>query len=102
MGGTGEHLPRGKADVTRALQTPPPKGLISTDMGSRLVRVNRTLAFALPCRDSQLEWLLREFRLIVNKSIRIAVEGNIRSRTKLARAAYAELSREHAIYKQYI
>ncbi|TLZ70440.1 MAG: IS200/IS605 family element transposase accessory protein TnpB [Methanobacteriota archaeon] len=71
-------------------------------MGSRLVRVNRTLAFALPCRDSQLEWLLREFRLIVNKSIRIAVEGNIRSRTKLARAAYAELSREHAIYKQYI
>jgi len=49
-----------------------------------------------------LDWLLREFRLLVNKSIRIATRHDIRSRFRLAREAYADLSRDHAVYKQYI
>jgi putative transposase len=49
-----------------------------------------------------LEWLLAEFRLLVNESIRIALREDIRSRARLARAAYQVLSRGHAVYKQYI
>ncbi len=45
---------------------------------------------------------MKEFRLIVNKSIRVALQGDLRSRARLARAAYAGLSQDHAIYKQYI
>ncbi|MEK6912138.1 MAG: hypothetical protein AABX36_04990 [Candidatus Thermoplasmatota archaeon] len=52
--------------------------------------------------DRRLDWLLAEFRLIVNKSIRVALATGVRSRPRLARAAYADLSRDHAIYKQYI
>jgi len=49
-----------------------------------------------------LEWLLTEFRLLVNKSIRIALSEDIRSRTRLARAAYKVLSQNHRVYRQYI
>ena len=45
---------------------------------------------------------MHEFRLIVNKSIRVALTTGVQSRSRLARAAYADLSRDHAIYKQYI
>ncbi len=73
--------------------------------GGRLsdsVRVHKALAFHLEWQDARLEWLLKEFRLIVNKSIRIALQGDLRSRARLARTAYADLSRDHAVYKQYI
>ena len=40
--------------------------------------------------------------MIVNKSIRIALQGDLRSRVRLTRTAYADLSRDHSIYKQYI
>jgi len=49
-----------------------------------------------------LKWLLAEFRLLVNESIRIALQEDIRSRARLARAAYQVLSRGHVVYKQYI
>jgi putative transposase len=49
-----------------------------------------------------LDWVLSEFRLIVNESIRIALREDIRSRTRLAQAAYQMLSRAHNVYKQYI
>jgi len=49
-----------------------------------------------------LDWLLAEFRLLVNESIRIALREDIRSRARLARAAYKDLSARHAVYKQYI
>jgi len=49
-----------------------------------------------------LNWLLGEFRLLVNESIRIALREDIRSRARLARAAYQVLGRRHMIYKQYI
>ncbi len=43
-----------------------------------------------------------EFRLIVNKSIRIALREDIRSRFRLGRVAYSALAAEHDVYKQYI
>ena len=49
-----------------------------------------------------MEWLLGEFRLLVNESIRIALKEDIRSRTRLARVAYQGLSCRHLVYKQYI
>ena len=49
-----------------------------------------------------LDWLLAEFRLLVNESIRIALREGLRSRTRLTLAAYQVLSRGHAVYKQYI
>ncbi len=64
--------------------------------------VHRTLAFDEAWQNPRLHWLLTEFRLIVNKSIRIALRSGIRSKTLLSQAAYADLSREHRIYKQYI
>ncbi len=66
------------------------------------MRSCRSLSFPVPVDDSRLDWLMHEFRLIVNKSIRVALTEEIRSRSRLARAAYADLSRDHAIYKQYI
>src|SRR2546427_1923360 len=52
--------------------------------------------------DRRLEWLLSEFRLLVNESIRAALKGDIRSRGRLVRAAYRDLSDRHVVYKQYI
>jgi len=49
-----------------------------------------------------LNWLLVEFRLIVNKSIRIALRENLASRARLSKVAYASLSSDHAIHKAYI
>ncbi len=49
-----------------------------------------------------MKWLLAEFRLLVNESIRIALREDIRSRARLARVAYQDLSRGHPVYKQYI
>ncbi len=46
--------------------------------------------------------LLAEFRLVVNKSIRVALDRDIRSRFQLARACYTTLSAEHSMHKQYI
>ncbi len=49
-----------------------------------------------------MDWLLAEFRLLVNESIRSALREDIRSRTRLARAAYADLSGRHLVHKKYI
>jgi putative transposase len=62
----------------------------------------RALTFFTEVSDSRLAWLLQEFRLIVNKSIRVAIHGDVRSRSRLAQIAYADLSRDHSVYKQYI
>ncbi len=45
---------------------------------------------------------MAEFRLITNQSIRSALALDIRSRKRLVQAAYRDLSRDHAVYKQYI
>ena len=63
---------------------------------------NRALVFPVAWDDPSLKWLLAEFRLLVNESIRAAVQGNHRSRVRLARAAYQDLSARHLVYKQYI
>ena len=65
-------------------------------------RVVRSLSFPMGSVPAPLRWLLGEFRLIVNRSIRIALREDIRSRFRLSRAAYACLSAEHDVYKQYI
>ena len=62
----------------------------------------RSFAFEISIKEPRLEWLLREFRQLVNKSIRVALQQNIRSRARLAQVAYAGFSREHEVYKQYI
>ena len=66
------------------------------------MRVYRSLAFPLTSPDPCLLWLLKEFRLLVNESIRIADSNDIRSRKRLTQMAYSELSRSHQVYKQYI
>ncbi len=64
--------------------------------------VVRSLSFPMGDLPPSLLGLLVEFRLVVNKSIRIALRDDIRSRFRLARVAYAVLSAEHRIHKQYI
>ncbi len=66
------------------------------------VRVFRSLFFPVDGLPTPLLGLLGEFRLIVNKSIRIALREDIRSRFRLAKVAYARLSAEHDVHKQYI
>ena len=62
----------------------------------------RSLVFVVQVDDPRVDWLLREFRLLVNKSIRIAMAHGVRSRARLARVAYRDLSAEHLIHKKYI
>jgi putative transposase len=69
---------------------------------SVVVRLVRSLPFPSGGLPPALLGLLAEFRLIVNKSIRIALHEDIRSRVRLAKAAYQSLSDEHNVYKQYI
>ena len=66
------------------------------------VLTHRALVFPVPWDDPHLRWLLAEFRLLVNESIRIALKEDIRSRARLTRAAYKDLGARHAVYKQYI
>ena len=72
------------------------------DMDSRRAVMVRSLVFHVSGFPPELVWLMSEFRLIVNKSIRIAVSQDIRSRFRLSTAAYGQLSAEHDIHKQYI
>lgn len=65
-------------------------------------RVVRSLSFPSGTLPAPLLGLLSEFRLIVNKSIRIALREDIRSRVRLQRIAYRDLSDNHGVYKQYI
>lgn len=62
----------------------------------------RALVFPVSWEDPRLNWLLAEFRLLVNESIRIALQADIRCRARLARVAYQDLSARHTVYKQYI
>ncbi len=64
--------------------------------------VHRSLTFHCNTDSTRLNWLMSEFRLLVNRSIRVALQSDIRSRAKLSSVAYARFSQEHAIYKQYI
>ena len=64
--------------------------------------VHRAVVFPIRWNAPALDWLLSEFRLLVNESIRIALQEDIRSRTRLARSAYQVLSRTHAVHKKYI
>jgi len=66
------------------------------------VLAHRALVFPLAWEDLRLDWLLAEFRLLVNESIRVALKDDLRSRARLTRAAYKDLSQRHAVYKQYI
>lgn len=65
-------------------------------------RVVRCLSFSVGPLPPSLLGMLAEFRLIANKSIRIALREDIRSKLRLQKAAYALLSAEHDVYKQYI
>src|SRR3989337_1757044 len=67
-----------------------------------VARVVRGLAFPAGEIPPALRWLMAEFRLIVNESVRIALGQDIRSRFRLARIAYRTLSADHDVYKQYI
>ena len=65
-------------------------------------QVVRSLPFPVESLPAPLRTLLAEFRLLVNRSIRIALRENIQSRFRLTRAAYRTLSAAHDVYKQYI
>src|SRR3989441_705319 len=66
------------------------------------VKTHRALVFPVTWQSPLLDWLLREFRLLVYESIRIALKEDIRSRARLVRAAYKGVSDTHVVYKQYI
>src|SRR6266511_5323144 len=66
------------------------------------VPAHRALVFPVTWEDPRLDWVLAEFRLLVNESIRIALQGDHRSRARLARAAYGDLSSRHVVHKKYI
>jgi len=65
-------------------------------------RLVRSLSFPINQLPTPLRWLLGEFRLLVNRSIRIALREDLRSRARLTKVAYRTLSAEHDVYKQYI
>src|SRR2546422_6595522 len=65
-------------------------------------QIVRGLSYPVGDLPAPLLGLLAEFRLIVNRSIRIALREDIRSRVRLTWAAYRVLSAEHDVYKQYI
>jgi len=65
-------------------------------------RLVRSLSFPLDDVPAPLRWLLGEFRLLVNRSIRIALREDLRSRARLTKVAYRTLSTEHDVHKQYI
>ena len=73
-------------------------------LGSPMSRplVVRSLSFSVGELPAPVLRLLAEFRLIVNESIRIALREDVRSRFRLAKVAYAVLSAEHDVHKQYI
>jgi putative transposase len=73
---------------------------VSNEMGRP--RAVRSLVFPVDSHPPSVRWLLGEFRLLVNRSIRIALREDIRSRARLTKAAYRTLSAEHDVYKQYI
>ncbi len=83
-------------------RAPLPGGLLGTSSLGWGVRAHRALVFPITWQAPPLDWLLAEFRLLVNESVRIALREDIRSRTRLARAAYRVLSQGHAVHKQYI
>ena len=62
----------------------------------------RSLSFPVADLPRPLLGVLAEFRQVVNKSIRIALREDLRSRFRLTRAAYAVLSAEHSIHRHYI
>ena len=66
------------------------------------METHRSLVFMVKWQNTQLDWLLTEFRLLVNESIRIALREDIRSRARLTRTAYQDLSHRHVVYKPYI
>ena len=66
------------------------------------VEAHRALLFPVNWDAPLLDWLLSEFRLLVNESIRIALKAEIRSRTRLTQVAYSDLSARYGVYKQYI
>ena len=74
-------------------------GTCAVAMAARIVR---SLSFPAGEVPASLVWLMKEFRILVNKSIRIALRDDIRSRFRLTRVAYRTLSAEHDVYKQYI
>jgi putative transposase len=51
---------------------------------------------------SELLWLLKEFRLMVNKIIRIGIQRNISSKFKLREAVYDDFREEHSVYAGHI
>ena len=64
--------------------------------------VYRALTFPVESQDFRVKWLLEEFRRLVNESIRIALRDDIRSRARLVRVAYGDLSNRHVVHKKYI
>ena len=66
------------------------------------MEAHRALLFPVNWDAPSLDWLLSEFRLLVNESIRIALKAEIRSRTRLTQVAYSDLSARYGVYKQYI
>ena len=64
--------------------------------------VHLALVFPVALQDSRIDWLLSEFRLLVNESIRFALKEGIQSRARLVRAAYRDLSERHVVHKKYI
>src|SRR3972149_10237325 len=65
------------------------------EMRMPTTRLVRSLSFPLAAVPAPLRWLLGEFRLLVNRSIRIALREDLRSRARLTKGAYPPPSPAH-------
>lgn len=50
----------------------------------------------------ELFWLMKEFRLMVNKAIRVGLEKGLTSRNSICQVVYKRFRKEHDVYSQYI
>jgi len=64
--------------------------------------VIRGVTFYIDKLPVEIKFLFEEFRLAVNKAIRIGLQSGVTSRYKLTKLAYKDLRSEHQIYAQHV
>ncbi len=98
-GGRRETIPQSfRIQIFTFGHLPPPATLTPASPLGGACSLIGALVFRVTWDARPLDWLLAEFRLLVNESIRIALSEDIRSRARLTRAAYKNLSERYAVY----
>lgn len=58
--------------------------------------------FHVSIPDVRVDWLLREFRLMVNQAVRFGLQNGFTSRGAIRKGVYRAFREEHRVYAQYI